>query len=130
MSDNDKKLREMIIEKFMSKNKSNVVLDKIESKEETTINDVDNIDNIDNIEDYSDIDEEIETDENYNYLNDEELNKDFVFDNETIGSSSIAICLYRLNSDSEYPFLEFYCKKENAIYDFPSRTIDIIDGKE
>jgi len=121
MTNNDKKIRELIIEKFMSNTKNNIIFDEIE-EEDTAENENNTI--INDIQE-EDSDEEIEKDEKYNYLNDEELNRDFIFDSETIGSSSIAICLYRINNESVYPFLEFYCKKENAIYDFPSQPIDI-----
>ena len=147
MGDVDKKIRDLIIQKFMGNNRTVVssyeLLEKetpekpeedkpSEDSNEIETNDdyiEERVDNkIDINEDYEEEEEEEEVkDETYEYLKDDPLSRDFVFDNTV--PAKIAICLYRINSEGDLPLLEFYCKKDNSVYGFPIADLDTIQMK-
>jgi len=156
MGDVDKKIRDLIIQKFMGNNRTVVSSYELLEKETpekpeeiTEVNEVENkpsedsngietngdyieepADNeIDINEDYEEDEDDYEDkDETYEYLKDDPLSRDFVFDNTA--PAKIALCLYRINSEGDLPLLEFYCKKDNFIYGFPIADLDTTQMKE
>ena len=142
MSNTDKRIRELIIDKFMGT--SRTVITDYQDKENPAEIHMENIipegdveqiasddtpDNslVDHEDDASDT-ESIE--ETYDYLTDEPLNHEFRFDTNKQEPIKLAICLYRLNRDGKIPFLEFYCQKEDAMYSFPSAVLDTLKMRE
>jgi hypothetical protein len=142
MSNTDKRIRELIIDKFMGTSRT-VITDYQDKENPAEIHmeniipegDVEQIASddtpddslVDHEDDASDT-ESIE--ETYDYLTDEPLNHEFRFDTNKQEPIKLAICLYRLNRDGKIPFLEFYCQKEDAMYSFPSAVLDTLKMRE
>ena len=142
MSNTDKRIRELIIDKFMGT--SRTVITDYQDKENPLEIHMENIipegdveqmvtdDTPDNslVDHEDDVSETESIEEIYDYLTDEPLNHEFNFDTNKQEPIKLAICLYRLNRDGKIPFLEFYCKKEDAMYSFPSTVLDTLKMRE
>ena len=142
MSDIDKKLRELIIDKFMGTSrtvianysvndetgeKGSIVTPKQQDIIKSPPKDLeqDEVEEQDEQYDYEEQEEQDELEETYDYLADSPLSREFVLDSTKIETPQLSICLYRMNRDGKKPFLEFFCKKENSMYSFPITELNI-----
>jgi hypothetical protein len=142
MSDVDKKLRELIIDKFMGTSrtvianysvndetgeKGSIVTPKQQDiiKSPTKNLEQDEVEEQDEQYDYEEQEEQDEVEETYDYLADSPLSREFVLDSTKIETPHLSMCLYRMNRDGKKPFLEFFCKKENSMYSFPITELNI-----
>jgi hypothetical protein len=144
MSDTDKKLRELIIDKFMGTSRTVIANYSVNSetgeegsivtpKQQNIIKSpsIEETDNIETAETYLEDEEEEEEEEQeeeeetHYYLKDSPLSREFVLDPAKTDAPQLALCLYRMNTEGKKPFLEFFCKKENSIYSFPITDLNI-----
>jgi hypothetical protein len=74
--------------------------------------------------------------ETYHYLEGDPLTMEFAFDRDLTKPYTLCLCLYRVNSLLEKPFLEFYIENNNGKYTFPTTIIkpelfkELIEGNE
>ena len=142
MSDTDKKLRELIIDKFMGTSRTVIANYSVNSEtgEEGSIDtpkqqniikspskdsEQDEVEQQDEVEEQEEEEQEEEEEETYYYLKDSPLSREFVLDPAKTDPPQLAICLYRMNTEGKKPFLEFFCKKENSMYSFPITDVNI-----
>jgi len=142
MSDTDKKLRELIIDKFMGTSRTVIANYSVnaETGEEGSIvtpkqQDIiksppkdleqDEVEQQEQEEKQEEEQDEEEVEETYYYLKDSPLSREFVLDPAKTDPPQLAICLYRMNTEGKKPFLEFFCKKENSMYSFPITELNV-----
>ena len=140
MSDTDKKLRELIIDKFMGTSrtvianysvndetgeKGSIVTPKQQDIIKSPPKDLEQDEVEEQEQEEEEDQDEDEVEETYDYLKDSPLSREFVLDSTKIEPPQLSMCLYRMNRDGKKPFLEFFCKKENSMYSFPITELNI-----
>ena len=148
MSDTDKKLRELIIDKFMGTSRTVIANYSVDDEtgekgsivtpkqqdiiksppkdlEQDEVEEQEEQDEVEEQYDYEEQEEQDEVEETYDYLADSPLSREFVLDSTKIEPPQLSMCLYRMNRDGKKPFLEFFCKKENSMYSFPITELNI-----
>jgi hypothetical protein len=127
MSDTDKNLRDLIIQKFMGNSRTVISrYEKIQTDENENLYNEDinkDNENVDELQDDQD-NEDGDFAETYNYLSDDPLSKEFIINLDENEPVIVATCLYKINNDGNIPVLQFYFVKENAEYGFPTLEID------
>jgi hypothetical protein len=66
--------------------------------------------------------EEVENDD-YVYINEDDLSKEIELHRDMNLEYILSICIYKINHELRTPFLEFYFEKENGFYEFPETKI-------
>uniref|UniRef100_A0A6C0D359 Uncharacterized protein n=1 Tax=viral metagenome TaxID=1070528 RepID=A0A6C0D359_9ZZZZ len=60
-----------------------------------------------------------------NYLKDDPLSRDFMFQRDITKPCKLGIMLYNINDDAYKPFLEILLKKQDGVLDFPTIDLDM-----
>ena len=61
---------------------------------------------------------------NFVYLDNDDLSRDFLMDRDLTKQYTIQLVMYHMNISLDLPFLEFYLEGSNNSYSFPKKIID------
>ena len=65
-----------------------------------------------------------EESQNFVYLDNDDLSRDFLMDRDLTKQYTIQLVMYHMNTALDLPFLEFYLEGSNNSYSFPEKTLD------
>ena len=69
-------------------------------------------------------DSPVEESDNYTYLDNDELSRDFLLDRDLTKSYSLQLVMFHKNTSMDTPFLEFYLEKTDNMYQFPTKELN------
>jgi len=66
----------------------------------------------------------VEESDNYTYLDNDELSRDFLLDRDLTNTYSMQLVMFHKNTSMDTPFLEFYLEKTDNMYQFPTKELN------
>lgn len=70
-----------------------------------------------------------DSDKQYNYLFDDPLSREFNYDETTIDSKKIFVCLYKQNTELELPYITYSLINYNDTFNFPNIDVTVQSTK-
>ena len=70
-----------------------------------------------------------DSDKQYNYLFDDPLSREFNYDETTIDSKQIFVCLYKQNTELELPYITYSLINYNDTFNFPNIDVTVQSTK-
>ena len=128
MSFNKEKLRDFIIKTFMGPQAPRNTNQKADSELDSFV-EIPKTESKDNLKTKSTKETSIKPENQYRYLEQDVLSKEFSFDREPAilekKPHKIALCLFKVNNHTSPPFVEFMFQNINGTYKFPEADLNM-----